>query len=62
MIRYIQVQDGYITDMIDYAYGDYIRIESDDVPEDLHCACYKYLGGNDWALDQTKHQAMMAEL
>ena len=58
-MRYLQVKNTYITDSIDYEYGDYIRFDG-VVPIDIMNQCYQLLN-EDIVLDEVKHQEFLAE-
>ncbi len=43
-MRYIQITNGYITDSISYAYGDYVKFVG-EVPIDIMNQCYQLVNG-----------------
>ena len=46
MIRYLQIKDGYIYDMISYPHEGYIQVEKESFPSDLHAGYWQYNNGN----------------
>lgn len=58
-MRYLQITNDYITDSIEYAFGDYIQF-MDEVPIDIMNGCYK-LENNAIVLDTVKHEAFLID-
>lgn len=58
-MRYLQIKDTYITDSIDYAYGDYVQFNN-EVPVDIMNQCYQLTNGI-IVLDEVKHQTFLDE-
>lgn len=57
---FIQVnQEGFITDAITYRHGDYIECElPTPLPDKFIACCYKYLGNNEFEIDQEKYDKL----
>lgn len=62
MIRYIKLKDGYIIDMISYPYEGYILLDNPNISDGLHCGCYKYLGDNNFVLDDMCYEELQRQM
>lgn len=51
---YLQITDGYVTDCIEYPYGDYVETTAQP-PRDILSGCYKLTDGA-FVLDASKRQ------
>lgn len=62
MIRYLKIEEsGIITDMISYQFGDYVKVEKEVFPIDLHNGCYRYIDG-EFVADAELFQKLEKEL